>query len=137
MNGKQITASLATLYMFTNQLRAVVYWNGLHPYQFFGIEMTTYDSYFIMPLVFGIVNYGLLKTSQLKSLQTIQNDKNRFKLINICFMSSLAVVGLPIDILMIYSIMGCCQTLIQYKKQKEIENLLRNSQQYLVIWHLL
>ncbi|CAD8067308.1 unnamed protein product [Paramecium sonneborni] len=128
MNGKQLTASLATLYMFTNQLRAVVYWNSLHQYQQFGIEMTSYDPYFIMPLIFGFVNYGLIKTSQLKTFQTIQKDLNQFKLINLCFMSSLAVVGLPIDILMIFSIMGCCQTLIQYKEQKKIQKILRNSQ---------
>ncbi|CAD8155509.1 unnamed protein product [Paramecium octaurelia] len=128
MNGKQITASIATLYMLTNQLRAVVYWNGLHSYQLFGIEMTIYDPYFITPLLFGIVNFGLLKTSQFKSLQTIQKDQNQYKLINLCFMSSLAVVGLPIDILMIYSIMGCCQTLIQYQQQKQIQKLLRDSQ---------
>lgn len=69
----------------------MVYWNSKHSEDF----LANYDPTFLTPLAVGCFNYALVKTSGWKELDTIKQDQNMLKLVNICFMTSLAAAGLP------------------------------------------
>ena len=76
--------------MITNSLRGSIYWNSHND-----IIFTHYDPSALLPIFVGMLSYLLIRTNKNKLAIKLSKESNPLRLINICFMLSLTMVGVP------------------------------------------
>ena len=76
--------------MIINSIRGSIYWNSHND-----LIYTHYDPTAILPIFVGILSYLLIRTNKNRLAVQLSKESNPLRLINICFMISLTMVGVP------------------------------------------